>query len=312
MGCGASKLPEETRTEMASRVKREEEARKALSGGERPAESSVAQTGAGGASAAPGTGTEEVAVDVAGGEGRAASAGDEDEAEAEGEAAEAAVEAATPHTKRRSTIGVSAARELATAMAGEGVPATVAEEEGAGSKEEDGKEGASEGAQAEGAGGAGAAGAQEGAEGAKEGKSDDADPEVVVGYVEKKGEDVIARWKRRFIVLDGGILSYFVNESDYDAKKPPNRQRAIELKKYAILSGPSPDTDGRGFYLQPIDEEATDIVKAAKGGARIFYFRSLKAADRQAWLETFHSEGCLNAEEFQRHKDAKKAKPEEK
>jgi hypothetical protein len=133
---------------------------------------------------------------------------------------------------------------------------------------------------------------------------------VVCGYLQKRGDSFTA-FKDRYVVLDGGVLSYYTKETDYDRKAKPKKDRAIPLKYYAVARGPIENKaeDGQlNFQLVPIvsREEAAEVglPGSKKSKLRVFVFRAAKEGDRDDWMRCFFAEECHTENELRAFLDA--------
>ncbi|KAA0176709.1 hypothetical protein FNF27_01990 [Cafeteria roenbergensis] len=138
---------------------------------------------------------------------------------------------------------------------------------------------------------------------------------VVCGYLSKRGSTSVMfdrGFRDRYVVLDGGVLSYYNKESDYDRKKPANKESAIPLQHYAVVRGPDEGKSGDAdlnFQLVPMasgkDAAEKGVVMSASGKPRVFVFRAGRKEDRDAWITCFRREHCKNEAALRRRIEEK-------
>lgn len=134
------------------------------------------------------------------------------------------------------------------------------------------------------------------------------DPDkVVCGYLLKRGDRraMGRKFQDRYIVLDGGVLSYYNKDTEYDRKKKPNKSRAIALRHYSVVRGPDEGSKGDAalnFMLVPLLDAAgakdAGIPLSSSGKPRVFDFRAAKQEDRDAWMRCFRKENCAGEAEL--------------
>ncbi|CAE7736617.1 unnamed protein product [Symbiodinium sp. KB8] len=108
----------------------------------------------------------------------------------------------------------------------------------------------------------------------------DAEDEVTAGWLMKKGEGVLAGYKRRYVVLDNGVMSYYKSIDDYESGQPPLKGNRIKIQDYTCKAVA---TETSQFQLCP---------NSATAGGRVWDFKTSSKQTRDAWVEAFHNEGA--------------------
>ena len=108
----------------------------------------------------------------------------------------------------------------------------------------------------------------------------DGEDEVTAGWLMKKGEGVLAGYKRRYVVLDNGVMSYYKSIDDYESGQKPLKDNRISISEYTAKPVKNEETH---FMLQP---------KSGQSGQRVWEFKTSSKATRDAWVVAFESEGA--------------------
>ena len=120
-----------------------------------------------------------------------------------------------------------------------------------------------------GAGGSGAAGAAGAGAGAASAAAADPHPRIL-GFLEKEGGSLFSSWRRRFVVLCDGKLSY------YNSAEDGMPLATLDCEDYrAHREAAAIGATGTEFVVHPVD---------SSGGAKTFRFRSATPEQRVEWI----------------------------
>jgi len=126
-----------------------------------------------------------------------------------------------------------------------------------------------------------------------------------MGYMTKKGEFANmftgASWKRRWMVLEGGELTYYSDQLAYERSEKPLKGHRIPVAAMRVVL----DAEGADITLAPIvGEDGVPIGAASPGGSsagggggggeasRKWYFLCDSKADMLKWMAGLTAHGA--------------------
>jgi hypothetical protein len=118
----------------------------------------------------------------------------------------------------------------------------------------------------------------------------------VMGYLTKKGEFANmftgASWKRRWMVLEGGELTYYTDQLAYERSEKPLKGHRIPVAALRVVL----DAEGADITLAPLVGEDGMPVGAGGGGggeaSRKWFFLADSKADMVKWLAGLTAHGA--------------------
>lgn len=103
-------------------------------------------------------------------------------------------------------------------------------------------------------------------------------------------------YKRRYFVLDAGVLSYYESEAAHALGKAAIKGNRLEARTFTIAP-PGDDPDGADIVLAPLPGSGGATSGAAGGGGgsgeRVWKFRGDGRADVEAWRRALVAHGVV-------------------
>ena len=119
-----------------------------------------------------------------------------------------------------------------------------------------------------------------------------APPAPFGGYLAKLGDGLLGRkWKRRYAVLDAGVLSYYESLADYEGGAAPIKGNRLCVNLFRVRrGGGGGDSGGADLLLEPREGLG---AAAHAGGGRVWKWRCESQADLEAWAQALARHGAV-------------------
>ena len=129
-----------------------------------------------------------------------------------------------------------------------------------------------------------------GGSGASGGTKSSQPPPPRTGWLVKEGGVALLgkpTWRRRYFVLDGGVLTYYADREAHERGDPPTKGNVIQVRGYRLLES---GLDGADIVLE-VARPASDGDGGGKP-ERAWRFRCEARGELKAWVDALVAHGA--------------------